>query len=284
MKAEIEITRTLDANISDVWKAITDKDLMKLWYFELSDFKAEPGFCFEFKGKTDEGVEYNHLCEVTEVEFEKKLTYSWKYEGYEGISFVSFLLTKDSNKTILHFKHRGLKSFPANNPDFAVHNFQGGWNYFINESLPHFLDSTTTNNINLHKKISVSAVIDANKSKVWDCYTQPEHIVNWNFADPSWHCPSASNDMTVGGKYLARMEARDGSFGFDFEAYYTRIDAGSSFSYEFGGRHCDVSFQENEGKTEITVTFDPESEHPADMQQQGWQAILNNFKSYVEAF
>ena len=142
MKPEIEITRILDATISDVWKAITEKELMKLWYFELSDFKPEVGFTFEFIGKTEEGVEYNHLCEITEVEFEKKLTYSWRYEGYEGISFVSFLLSGDENKTTLHFTHQGLKSFPENNPDFAVHNFEGGWNYFINESLPNYFNKT----------------------------------------------------------------------------------------------------------------------------------------------
>jgi uncharacterized protein YndB with AHSA1/START domain len=145
MKPEIEIIKIVDAKIGDVWKAITEKECMKLWYFELTDFKPEVGFTFEFMGKTDDGVEYNHLCEITELEFEKKLTYSWQYEGYEGLSFVTFLLISNGNKTILHFNHKGLKSFPANNPHFAVHNFEEGWNYFINESLPDFLINTTIN-------------------------------------------------------------------------------------------------------------------------------------------
>jgi len=135
----------------------------------------------------------------------------------------------------------------------------------------------------MSNKITVSAMVNAEKSIVWDCYTNPKHIVNWNFADPSWHCPHAENDMTIGGKYVARMEARDGSFGFDFEANYTKIDMGHSYSYGFGDRFCDVSFIENDGATEITVSFDPETEHPVEMQQQGWQAILNNFKSYTES-
>ncbi|HMR88299.1 MAG TPA: SRPBCC family protein [Saprospiraceae bacterium] len=135
----------------------------------------------------------------------------------------------------------------------------------------------------MNNKITVSASVNADKSKVWDCYTNPAHIVNWNFADPSWHCPSAENDMTIGGKYLARMEAKDGSFGFDFEAIYTNIDMGNSFSYGFGDRFCDVSFEEKDDQTEITVSFDPETENPIEMQQAGWQAILNNFKSYVES-
>jgi uncharacterized protein YndB with AHSA1/START domain len=135
----------------------------------------------------------------------------------------------------------------------------------------------------MSNKITVSALINADKSTVWDCYTKSEHIVNWNFADPSWHCPKAENDMTIGGKYNARMEAKDGSFGFDFEAVYTKIDMGNAYSYGFGDRFCDVSFNEVSGQTEIIVSFDPETEHPLDMQQSGWQAILNNFKSYVES-
>ena len=85
-------------------------------------------------------------------------------------------------------------------------------------------------------KITVSALIHADVEKVWDYYTNPKHIVNWNFADPSWHCPNATNDMKIGGTYKARMEAKDGSFGFDFEAIYTEIEEGKSFTYEFGGR------------------------------------------------
>lgn len=84
-------------------------------------------------------------------------------------------------------------------------------------------------------RIIISARINAGSNKVWDFYTGPEHIINWNFADPSWHCPSASNDLRIGGRYIARMEARDGSYGFDFDAVYTQIEPGKSFTYEFGG-------------------------------------------------
>lgn len=132
------------------------------------------------------------------------------------------------------------------------------------------------------EKIKIKATISAGKQKVWDYYTQPEHITNWNFADASWHCPSATNDLKVGGRYVARMEAKDGSFGFDFEAVYTEINIGKSFTYEFGGRQAIVNFKETNGLTEITVSFDPETENPIELQRKGWQAILNNFKIYVE--
>ena len=132
------------------------------------------------------------------------------------------------------------------------------------------------------EKIIVQATIMANKQKVWDYYTMPEHITNWNFASDDWCCPSASNNLTVGGQYVARMEAKDGSFGFDFDAIYTEIKLGESFTYEFGGRFSSVELKEQAGQTEITITFDPETENPVELQKQGWQAILNNFKKYVE--
>lgn len=133
------------------------------------------------------------------------------------------------------------------------------------------------------EKIRVQATINAEKDKVWNYYTNPEHITQWNFADPSWHCPRAENDMTVGGRYCARMEARDGSFGFDFEAIYTDILDGQQFTYGFGDREATVSFRTVDQATEVTVVFDPETENPIEMQKNGWQAILNNFKKYTES-
>ena len=131
-------------------------------------------------------------------------------------------------------------------------------------------------------KIIIRATVAADIAKVWDCYTKPEHITKWNFADPSWHCPSASNNMQIGGKYLARMEAKNGSFGFDFEAYYTEINEGLDFTYGFGDRSVSVQFHNLNQQTEVIITFDPETENPVELQRNGWQAILNNFKKYTE--
>lgn len=131
-------------------------------------------------------------------------------------------------------------------------------------------------------KISVQATISAPQQKAWNYYTLPEHITKWNFADPSWHCPTATNDMKIGGRYVARMEAKDGSFGFDFDATYTAIAPGESFTYEFGGRLATVVFKNTGTQTEVNITFDPETINPIELQRNGWQAILNNFKNYVE--
>jgi uncharacterized protein YndB with AHSA1/START domain len=131
-------------------------------------------------------------------------------------------------------------------------------------------------------KIIIKAVISADKQKVWDYYTKPEHIIKWNFANDDWCCPSATNDLKVGGRYLARMEAKDGSFGFDFDATYTEINEAESFCYEFGGRFAKVEFKEQQEQTEVTITFDPETENSIELQKQGWQAIVDNFKKYTE--
>ena len=135
----------------------------------------------------------------------------------------------------------------------------------------------------MSNKITVDATINANQQKVWDYYTRPEHITKWNFADPSWHCPKAENDMKVGGKYSARMEARDGSFGFDFEATYNDIAPGKSFTYTMAdGREVVVDFITKGDKTDLTIVFDAESQNPVEIQKAVWQSILNNFKNYVE--
>ena len=132
------------------------------------------------------------------------------------------------------------------------------------------------------EKITVTAWIHAPLEKVWRCYTQPAHITRWNFAGPSWHCPHAENDMRIGGTYKARMEARDGSSGFDFEAVYIEIDPPFGFIYGFGERTAKVEFKEKENGTNVIITFDPETIHSIDLQRSGWQTILNHFKSYTE--
>lgn len=133
-------------------------------------------------------------------------------------------------------------------------------------------------------KITIQAQIAGNIEQVWDCYTQPIHITKWNFATDDWQCPSASNDMRVGGKYIARMEAKDGSFGFDFEAIYDAIEEGKSYSYNMAdGRNVKVQLENQGDSTFISVSFDAETENPIELQRDGWQAILNNFKNYVES-
>lgn len=133
-------------------------------------------------------------------------------------------------------------------------------------------------------KIEIDALIKANKKEVWDCYTAPEHITRWNFASDDWTCPSASNDLKVGGKYVARMEAKDGSMGFDFEAVYSEVKEHEKLAYDLtDGRRVTVLFEPFDDQTKVSVSFDAETENSVEMQRNGWQAILNNFKIYVES-
>ncbi len=136
----IILERTFKAPVSKVWKAISDKNEMKHWYFDLKEFKPEIGFKFDFTGGPDDGKQYLHLCEITEVEPEKKLTYSWSYDGYEGISFVTFELFPQGNETLLRLTHKGLETFPKSNPDLDAKNFVEGWNHIIHKSLKGYLE------------------------------------------------------------------------------------------------------------------------------------------------
>lgn len=134
------VERTLDAPTDQVWKAITDKNDMKQWYFDLADFQPVVGFEFEFMGGPEGGIQYRHLCKITEVISGKKITYSWRYDGYEGVSYVTFELFPEGNKTRLKLTHEDLETFPANNPDLARERFEEGWNYIIHTSLKGFLE------------------------------------------------------------------------------------------------------------------------------------------------
>jgi uncharacterized protein YndB with AHSA1/START domain len=144
MKNEpIIIERVYDAPVAKVWKAITDKNEMKKWYFDLAEFKPETGFEFQFLGG-NENRQYLHLCKITEVLHNKKLQYSWRYDGYEGNSFVTFELFEEAGKTRLRLTHQNLESFPENNPDFAKKNFVEGWTHIIGTSLKEFAEANAS--------------------------------------------------------------------------------------------------------------------------------------------
>lgn len=132
-------------------------------------------------------------------------------------------------------------------------------------------------------KITVSTEISAPITEVWKRYTSPEDIKTWNAASADWHTTASTVDLKVGGKFCSRMEAKDGSFGFDFEGVYTAIDEPNLIEYEFGGRNCRVEFLEGNNGVTVTVTCDAEDTHSEDEQREGWQSILDNFCRYVTA-
>ena len=140
MKNEpFEIERTLNAPVERVWKAITDKDQMKQWYFNLAEFKPEVGFEFTFEGGAEDKT-YVHLCKILAVEPNKKLQHTWTYDGYDGYSVVTWELTSEGNSTHIKLTHEGIESFPANDPNFARESFAKGWTYIVGTSLKEFVE------------------------------------------------------------------------------------------------------------------------------------------------
>ena len=132
--------------------------------------------------------------------------------------------------------------------------------------------------------ITIQNTINASIDKIWDFWTLPEHITKWSFASPDWHTPHAENDLREGGKFSSTMAAKDGSMSFDFGGEYTLVEKNKAIEYVLGdGRKVEISFTETPNGVKIIQSFDPETQNPEEMQRGGWQAILDNFKSYAEA-
>lgn len=133
-------------------------------------------------------------------------------------------------------------------------------------------------------KITIEASVKAPVEKVWKMWSNPEDIKKWNSASDDWHTPHAENDLRTGGKFSSRMEAKDGSFGFDFGGVYDEVKDHETIAYTMADdRKVKITFKANGGETHIVQTFDAESQNPVEMQRDGWQAILDNFKKYAEA-
>jgi|SRR5690606_14949604 uncharacterized protein YndB with AHSA1/START domain len=132
-------------------------------------------------------------------------------------------------------------------------------------------------------RITVEATVNAPVEKVWACWNEPQHITKWAFASDDWHAPYSENDVRTGGKFKTTMAAKDGSFSFDFAGVYDNVVPNKVIEYTMpDGRQTSILFESNGNTTKITETFDAENENPVEMQREGWQAILNNFKKYTE--
>lgn len=131
--------------------------------------------------------------------------------------------------------------------------------------------------------ITIKTIVNSPIETVWKCWTEPQHIQKWNNASPDWHTTTSENDLRVGGKFISRMEAKDGSLGFDFYGVYDEVNLYHSIAYTLGDkRKVKITFVSEENKTEIMEEFEAESVHSIEMQEAGWKAILDNFKRYTE--
>jgi len=131
--------------------------------------------------------------------------------------------------------------------------------------------------------ISIDVTVHAPKDTAWNLWTSPEHIIHWNFASPGWHCPEATNDLKPGGLFSYRMASRDGQYAFDFSGQYTLVEPGSRIAFTLDdGRQVRIRFEQQGEHTHVLQEFEPENMNPQELQREGWQAIMNHFKHYVE--
>ena len=153
------------------------------------------------------------------------------------------------------------------------------------------MQNKTSNNKILNKMetqektiITIENTVNAPVEKVWECWTKPEHITQWNNASDDWHTPHAENDLRMGGSFVSRMEAKDGSMGFDFDGVYDEVKTNELITYTIGdGRKVSIIFKSNGNTTKVAEIFEAEEQNPVEMQKDGWQAILDNFKKYTES-
>jgi len=293
------IERTFTAPVARVWKALTDVEEMRRWYFDLEEFKPEVGFEFEFTVE-HEGMKYHHLCRVTEVIPQKKLSYTWRYKGHEGDSLVTFELFAEGEKTRLKLTHEGLETFPKL-PAFARENFKQGWTSIASE-LQQFLEKDAG-----EKEFVISRAFDAPRDKVWKAWTDREQLMQW-FGPKGFTMTTAKLDFRPGGTFHYCLRSSDekemwGKFIYREIVAPERIVLVNSFSDEKGNltRHpssptwpmemlTTTTFTEEKGKTTVTVRWIPLNptdderktfEGARDGMRQGWTGTFDHLSDYL---
>jgi uncharacterized protein YndB with AHSA1/START domain len=274
------IEHTLNAPVEIVWKAITDKDQMKHMYFDLEEFKPEVGFEFQFEGRKDDQY-YLHLCKITEVVPGKKLSYSWRYDGYEGISYVTFELFEEENHTRLKLTHEGLESFPPSNPDLARESFEAGWMHIIGTSLKNFVETDT---IKKWREINASA------DRVWAVLVNPEFTRQWGnefsegaFVETDWATGSEvlwkDKNGEVGAKGIVEVN--------DYLSLLKVIfyeDVNSDINSPTGNYYEQYALSGNDGKTMLSIEAGPLPLMHIATFDELWDKAISKMKELAEQY
>jgi uncharacterized protein YndB with AHSA1/START domain len=271
-----EIERTYDAPVKRVWEAISDKDRMKQWYFDIPEFKAEVGAEFEFEGGPPE-KSYRHLCMVKEVIPEKKLSYSWRYDGYPGNSLVTFeLFPEGENRTRLKLTHTGLETFPADtNPDLAAKNFAMGWTDIIGKNLPDFVETDSLNH---------TVELPAEPAKVWNVLTEPAAVRSWAgafgegvYAETSWKKGAEvawmDGNGSIGVKGLVEENDPQKTLRVRFFD-----DVNSTDPAELGDYVEEYRLAEKDGKTVLNISTGPLSRKDIAGMSPMWDDAIKRIK------
>ena len=278
--APLIVERTYNAPVSKVWRALTDKAQMKEWYFNVDDFRPEVGFEFSFAGCGSAGEEYVHRCVVTEVVQEKKLAYSWSYEGLPGTSVVTFELFPEGGGTRVKLTHAGLETFPQARPDFRRESFTEGWTEILGKSLKDFLEAG--NAADYQTNFSTTA----SRQQILRALTA--EIANWWTADFTGSAKAAGDSFTVRfGKTFKTFVVKEAS---ESGVSWTCTDAFISMPKlarkdEWKGTTIRWTMAADGERTRLTMTHEGLS--PAvecyEVCEQGWNAFAGSLKDWVEA-
>ena len=277
LQDQVVVERNFNAPIALVWQSITEKDLMKQWYFDVDDFRAEIGFEFQFIGQGLKCENYLHLCKIIEVEPLKKLTHSWTYDGIEGYSTVTFeLFAEGENSIRLKLTHIGLETFPVNNPDFVRESFASGWSYLINTALKNFVEPNFASEILLNKDIST-------------CFSAVKsNIAEWWSEDFSGSSEKIGDIFTVrfGSTYKTmKMQSIIHNKQIIWECVDTLIDIPElSQNTEWKDTTINWDFESGAKKTKIIVTHNgltPKLDC-YEVCEKGWDTFLLSLKEFIE--
>jgi uncharacterized protein YndB with AHSA1/START domain len=251
------LERVFDAPVALVWRALTDVDDMRHWYFDLPAFEPRVGFEFQFRAGKEE-TKYLHRCEVTEAIPNKRLAYTWRYEGYEGDSLVTFELFAEGKKTRLRLTHTGLETF-SRIAAFAKANFLAGWTGIVGSNLKNFVETRRSEKLVGDREIAATRILDAPRELVWKVWTDPVHIAKW-WGPNGFTTTTYAMDLKPGGVWRYVMHGPDGR-DYQNKVTYLEVVEPERLVYTLGGaedvepvsHHVTVTFAESSGKTRIDM-------------------------------
>jgi uncharacterized protein YndB with AHSA1/START domain len=279
MKDEpLVVERTFDAPASLVWKALTDKEDIRQWSFDISEFAPKVGFEFQFDVE-HEGVRYCHRCKVTEAIPNRRLAYTWRYEGHAGDSLVSFDLFAEGSKTRVKLTHEGLETFPKL-PAFAKANFAAGWTEIVGTSLKNFVEGKRAG------EMILTRVFDAPRELVFRAWSDRAHLTKW-WGPKGFTLPGCEMDFRTGGAYRFVMRGPDGNDN-PFHGVYREIVRNERIVFtaildQLPGHELltTVTFADEGGKTKLTVRQTTPPGEAGRGQNQGWSETLERLADHL---
>ena len=284
-KLNLEIA--INTSPENVWDSVVNKTKYNRWtsaFGETSHFEGgwNKGDTIRFLAFNNEGQKMGMISEIAESRFPEYI--SIKHLG-NILNGVEDFTSEEVKKWAPSFENYTIERTAGNNTLFKV-------DMVVPEDYYDMFMQMWPNALTLLKqvseesagtKITISALINAEIGKVWEYWTEPNHIIKWNAASDDWHCPFAENDLKENGKFRSTMASRDGKMSFEFEGVYSLIKKHEAIHYGMAdGREVQVSFSSEGNATRVTETFDAENVHSVELQRNGWQSILNNFKQHAE--